>query len=398
MVVAPRLRRLINIAQKPSRKIVGLMSGTSVDGIDAVLVEITGSYTETQVHTIEFLTRPFEESLRDQIHAAFEGDVGMLCELNFILGEAFADAALKVVEKAGLKMSEIDAIASPGQTIFHIDPTQGGVPSTLQLGESSIIAERTGCIVVSDFRTRDIAAGGSGAPLVPYVDFILFAQKNRYQALQNIGGIANVTLVPPQDRPMDLLAFDTGPGNMIIDEIVKELRDDNEAVDEGGRFSALGRVDEELLGSLMDMAYFRVEPPKSTGREMFGIEFCRELVEKYDPKRLIDLLSTVVQFTATSIFQAYDHFILPKYELEKVVISGGGVHNKTLMNKLKELFATRDIEVMSWDELTDIGFTGDAKEAVAFAVLANETLQGQTSGCPAATGASKSVIQGKIVL
>jgi anhydro-N-acetylmuramic acid kinase len=374
------------------------MSGTSVDGIDAVLCEISGSYTETKIQTLDFLTLPFDEGLRDNIHQAFEGDAGMLCELNFILGEAFAKAAINVVEKSGLKMTEIDAIASPGQTIFHIDPTQGGVPSTLQLGEASVIAERTGALVVSDFRTRDVAAGGSGAPLVPYVDFILFSQDKDFLALQNIGGIANVTVLPPRHRPQDLVAFDTGPGNMIIDEIVKELRDDDQAVDEGGRFSALGRVDEGLLATLMDSPYFRVEPPKSTGREMFGIEFCRALVEKYDPDRMIDLLATVVQFTASSIFHAYDHFILPKRELHQVIVSGGGMHNKTLMSKLSTLFAQRDVEVLTWSDLPDVGFSGDAKEAVAFAVLANETLQGCPSGCPAATGARYPVVQGKIVL
>lgn len=397
-MIGKKLQRLIDVAQKPSRKIVGLMSGTSVDGIDAVLVEISGSYTNTKIETIDFLTLPFEQELKDQIHDAFEGDAGFLCELNFVLGEAFSNAAIQVVEKAGLRMSEIDAIASPGQTIFHIDPTQGGVPSTLQLGESSVIAERSGCLVVSDFRTRDIAAGGSGAPLVPYVDFILFSQDKEYLALQNIGGIANVTVLPPRDRPQDLVAFDTGPGNMIIDEIVKELRDDDEALDEGGRFSALGNVDEKLLAKLMDGPYFKVEPPKSTGRELFGIEFCRQLVENYDPKRMIDLLSTVVQFTATSIFQAYDQFILPKYPLEKVIVSGGGVHNKTLMSKLRSLFQSRDIDVLTWNDLPNLGFSGDAKEAVAFAVLANETLQGKESGCPAATGAGHSVVQGKITL
>lgn len=400
--LGPGIRRLIEVAEKPTRTIVGLMSGTSVDGIDAVLVRVSGQFTNTRVETLKFITVPFTEVVKEQIHDAFEGDPAQLCELNFVLGEAFADAAIKVVRQAGLRLSEVDAIASPGQTVYHIDPTQGGVSSTLQIGESSIIAERTGCIVVSDFRTRDVAAGGSGAPLVPYVDFALFSRNHDSFALQNIGGIANVTFVPPSDNPHGLVAFDTGPGNMIIDEVVKELRDDDHAFDEDGRFSALGNIDQELLKELMSHPYFRLEPPKSTGREMFGQEFCRHLIDNYDPARTLDLLATVVRFTAESIFSAYERFLLPKHSVHRVIVSGGGCHNKTLMKHLKELFAARHIPVLTWDELPnvgiDVGFTGDAKEAVAFAVLANETLQGHPSGCPAATGALKSVIQGKITL
>jgi len=397
-MTAERLRQLLSVAEAPKRRIIGLMSGTSVDGIDAAIVDIAGHSTSTRLELLHFATIPFKDELRERIHELFEGDVSLLCEMNFTLGEAFADAAIKAVEAAGLKLSSIDAVASPGQTIYHVDPTQGGVPSTLQIGESSVIAERTGAFVVSDFRTRDIAAGGSGAPLVPYVDYILFSDASRSFALQNVGGIANATIVPPRSRPDELVAFDTGPGNMIIDEVVKELRDDDKAYDIDGRYSALGRIDEALLEQLMSHPYLALEPPKSTGREIFGVEFCRQLIEGYDAFRIIDLLATVVRFTAQSIHDAYRRFVIPRHDIARLVVSGGGSHNKTLMRDLTTLFADDGIEVTAWDDFPGISYPGDAKEAIAFAVLANETLQGYASGCPAATGARHPVIQGKLVL
>src|SRR5262249_24842785 len=195
---------------------------------------------------LAFECLPLEPAVRERIHAAFAGNVQQLCETNFVLGEVFARAAQLACDKAGLPLAELDLVASHGTTVYHIDRSQGGVPSTLQLGEGSVIAERTGAIVVSDFRTRDVAAGGAGAPLVPYVDFCLFARQGQARALQNIGGIANVTVVPGPDEPDRVMAFDTGLGNMVIDEVCRELREDENAFDEDGKFSALGEVDREL--------------------------------------------------------------------------------------------------------------------------------------------------------
>jgi anhydro-N-acetylmuramic acid kinase len=289
-------------------------------------------------------------------------------------------------------------VASSGQKIYHIDRSQGGVPSTLQVGEGSVIAERTGAIVVCDFRTRDVAAGGAGAPLVPYVDFCLFAREGEVRALQNIGGIANVTVVPPPDRPEQVLAFDTGPGNMIIDAVAKELRQDEAAYDKDGQFSALGEVDERLLQRLLAHPYLDLEPPKTTGREVFGAEFSRVLIEEYDPNRLIDLLATVTKFTAETIVRAYRRWILSRGKLAEAIISGGGAYNRTLLRHLRELLAEDSVPVRSFDEIKDIGFPGKAKEAVAFAVLANETVQGRASNLPRATGARRPAILGKIVI
>jgi anhydro-N-acetylmuramic acid kinase len=282
--------------------------------------------------------------------------------------------------------------------VYHIDRSQGGVPSTLQLGEASVIAERTGALVVSDFRTRDVAAGGAGAPLVPYVDFCLFARPGESRALQNIGGIANVTVVPGPDEPDRVLAFDTGPGNMVIDEVCRELREDEAAFDEDGKFSALGEVDRELLARLLAHPYLDLAPPKTTGREVFGVEYSRQLIDEYDAYKLIDLLATAARFTAESIVRAYRRWVMPRCRLTEMIVSGGGARNATVLRALRELLKEDGVPVRTFDELEGVGFPGKAKEAVAFAVLANETVQGHTSNLPAATGARRPVILGKISL
>jgi anhydro-N-acetylmuramic acid kinase len=392
------LARLEAVSRKPVRRIVGLMSGTSVDGVDAALCEVSGSYTATKVKLLAFECLPLEKPVRERIHAAFSGNVQQLCETNFVLGEVFAEAAIAACKKAGLPLSELDLVASHGQTVYHIDRSQGGVPSTLQLGEASVIAERTGALVVSDFRTRDVAAGGAGAPLVPYVDFCLFARAGEARALQNIGGIANVTVVPGPAEPERVLAFDTGPGNMVIDEVCRELREDENAFDEDGKFSALGEVDRELLARLLAHPYFELAPPKTTGREVFGVEYSRCLIEEYDSYKLIDLLATVARFTAESIVRAYRRWVIPRYKLSEVIVSGGGARNATVLGAIRDLLKEDGIAVKTFEDLEGVGFPGKAKEAVAFAILANETVQGLPSNLPTATGARRPVVLGKISL
>lgn len=392
------LARLEAIARKPVRRIVGLMSGTSVDGVDAALVEVSGSYTDTKVKLLAFECLPLEPAVRERIHASFAGNVQQLCETNFVLGEMFAAAALAAVKKAGLPLDELDLVASHGQTVYHIDRSQGGVQSTLQLGEGSVIAERTGAIVVSDFRTRDVAAGGAGAPLVPYVDFCLFARAGEARALQNIGGIANVSVVPGPDEPERVLAFDTGPGNMIIDEVCRELQDDENAFDEDGKFSALGEVDRPLLARLLAHPFLELPPPKTTGREVFGVEFSRQLIDEYDSYKLIDLLATAARFTAESIVHAYRRFVIPHYQLSEAILSGGGQKNLTVLKAVREMLAEDGVKVRTFDDLEGVGFPGKAKEAVAFAILGNETIQGLPGNLPTATGARRPVVLGKISL
>ena len=385
------MKRLIEVYEKPLRRVVGLMSGTSVDGIDAALVELEGAGPGTGVELLAFKTYPFTSDTRDRIHRAFSaGSSKELCELNFILGEAFAAAVLKIIQEAGLQPRDVDLVGSHGQTIYHIPKAARGVNSTLQIGEAAVIAERTGIPVVCDFRTRDIAAGGDGAPLVPFADHILFSQKGKVRALQNIGGIANMTIL--SGGIDDVFAFDSGPGNMIIDHIARAVAADETAFDEDGKLSALGEVDEVLLASLMEHEYLAMQPPKTTGREMFGREFSQSLVEQYDPMRLLDLLATTVRFTADSIARAYRDFIFPRFKVDEVIVSGGGVHNATLLGRLREQLAPVPVRT-----LEDLGLSSDAKEAVAFAILANETIAGNPSNVPGATGALRPVVLGKIV-
>lgn len=390
-----RLEELCRIARLERRTIVGLMSGTSLDGVDAALCRVSGSGRDTRVVCEAFETYPLPADVRGRVLDALEGaPAEELCQLGFLLGEVFADAALGVATQAGLPIEAVDVVASHGQTIWHVDRTQGGVPSTLQLGEGAVIAARTGRVVVCDFRPADIAAGGRGAPLVAYVDRCLCAPPGRSVALQNVGGMANVTVVPA-DPEAPVLAFDTGPGNVLIDEVCRELTEDDEAFDRDGAFSRLGEVDPELLSELLAHDYLGHAPPKTTGREVFGVPFAQGLVARYDRERLIDLLATVVRFVATSIADAYRRFVLPRSGLDEVVVSGGGARNRTLMAALGEELP--GLPVRTFDTL-ELGFGSEAKEAVAFAVLANETIQGRPSNEPAATGADRPAVLGKIVL
>ena len=393
--MSSRVDELLRLARAPSRRIVGLMSGTSLDGIDAALCDVSGSGTATRVELLAFETFPFPAPLRRRVLEAIEGgSPADVCELDFLLGDVFADAVEGIAARAGIPLGAIDLVASHGQTLWHVDRSQGEVPSTLQVGQPAVITERTGRIVISDFRPRDIAAGGGGAPLVAYVDHCLFARPDRVTALQNIGGIANVTVVT--ERPEDVLAFDTGPGNVLVDEVCRELLQDEAGFDQDGKYSALGEVDRALLERLMAHEYLHLAPPKTTGREVFGVEMARALIADYHRERLIDLLATMVRFTAASIARAYREHVLPRFErLDEVLVSGGGAHNPTLMRGLQEELP--GIPVRHMDQ-AGLPFGADAKEAVAFAILANETIQGRASNLPAATGARRPVILGKITL
>lgn len=384
------MKDLIALSAKPIRVVVGLMSGTSVDGIDAAVCRLEGAGPGVGIELLGFRTYAFAPDLRERIFSAFDGSARELCELNFLLGEAFADAVVRVVADLELTLDEIDLIGCSGQTIYHLPRAQDGVTSTLQLGEGSVLAERLGTPVVCDFRTRDVAAGGDGAPLVPLADVLVFQEPGRTRAAQNIGGIANVTVVT---EDLDgIVAFDTGPGNMVIDQIARAVSADSLAIDEDGKLSALGRVDEALLAELLAHPYFDLAPPKSTGREQFGKQYAAKLIEGYDPLRLLDLLATAVALTADSIALAYERFVLPFTPIDEVLVSGGGARNLTLMRRLAERLAPIPVR-----PLEEIGLSSDAKEAVAFALLANETIAGHAGNVPRATGARRPVVLGKIV-
>jgi anhydro-N-acetylmuramic acid kinase len=376
--------------------VIGLISGTSADGTASAVVHIEGVPPALQWKLLAHRNVPHPPDLRAEIFRAFRpetGSVDRLCALNVWLGQAFADAAQQVATAAGLALDQIDLIGSHGQTVWHI-PT-GPQASTLQLGEPAVIAELTGIPVVSNFRTRDMAAGGQGAPLVPYLDKLLFAHPTRRRALQNIGGIGNVTYLAGQPAPglppEPEIAFDTGPGNMLIDFAAARATAGDWEYDRDGVLAARGTVDAELLAELMDEPYLRLPPPKTTGRELFGAQLGAQVWEQAKTRSLsdTDILATLTAYTARSIAQAYRDF-LPGMP-DEVIVSGGGALNPTLMGMLcDELLPAH---VITSD---DLGLPAEAKEAVAFAVLAYETWHGRPGNLPAATGARRAVVLGNI--
>jgi len=513
-------------SQRNPHLVIGLMSGTSCDGIDAALVAIRGGAKALRVELIAFETVPYPPAVRRliaEVSSPPGGTVEKICQANFLLGELFAEAAVEVARKARVPMSRVDLIGSHGQTIHHLpEPTRIAgrrVASTLQIGEPSVIAERTGVTTVADFRPRDMACGGQGAPLVPYVDYLLFRHRSRGRLVLNIGGIANFTYLPPACRPEQVVAFDTGPGNMLLDALTSVLTDGRESYDRDGAMAAEGTVSEPLLRWLMRHPYLRRRPPKSTGREMFGAPFASEILQRAECARddhpmpgspdspvprsacptvflssdgpgaggrsdtagqasrgtrggedrlkagLLsssvprsacptvrsgaglgdtagqasrgtrggedrlkaglqtrrredrlkaglrtknsafgvpplgglglppdDLLATVTAFTAESICDAWRRFIRPLGPVHEVIASGGGCHNQTLMRRLSQAFDPIPVRLSD-----DFGVPVDAKEAIAFAILARETMAGRPGNLPSATGARRPAVLGKIV-
>jgi anhydro-N-acetylmuramic acid kinase len=395
------IENLIRLREKDSRNVIGLMSGTSFDGIDACLVKITGNGLSTEIEIIEFETYPYKEEIRELIFDASKeqtGRVDKICQLNFTLGKLFADAAGQIAGKSSIPISDIDIIGSHGQTIYHIsslkEKADKKVRSTLQIAEPSIIAQETGVTTVADFRTRDIAAGGEGAPLVPYADFILFGKDGIGRAVQNIGGIANVTFLPAGCSINEIIAFDNGPGNMIIDRFAEIITEGKLKYDKDGELASKGKLNQDLLERLCSHPYLSIPPPKSTGREDFGIQFSDNLYEelKRDNVDFLDTITTVTVFTAKSISDSYRKYIQPSYKLSEVVMSGGGVYNPILLQFLKEYLENINIR-----KVEEFGIPSDAKEALAFAILANETICGNPGNVPSATGARERVVLGKII-
>jgi anhydro-N-acetylmuramic acid kinase len=383
---ADPLQHLLELRARPVRRVIGLLSGTSADGTDAALCEIAGAGEATRLTALAFVTTPFPRPLRERIFRLAVADASELCDLDVLLGEAFAEAARAVCNAAGTRIEDVDLIGSHGQTAVHHPRSAGRLGATLQIGEAAVIAERTGCPVISDFRVRDVAAGGEGAPLVPLCDHLLFRKPGVRRALQNIGGIANVTLVG--DRLDDLVAFDNGPGNMPLDAVARAASGGAEAFDRGGQRAARGQIDVALLAELHQHPYLHQPLPKSTGRETFGKDFTYPLLARYGD-RLDDLLATLTRFVAESIARSYRE-VLPALPQE-VYVSGGGALNPTLMTHLGALLAP--IPVAS---STALGVDPEAKEAIAFAVLANQTLFGLPGNVPGVTGARGPRILGKI--
>jgi anhydro-N-acetylmuramic acid kinase len=367
--------------------VVGLMSGTSLDGVSAAAARFTSSGgAAVRFELLSYVSQPYNPAQRARLAAAMTGSTpAEYCRLNFDLGEWLAAAALAAIENAGIEKSELLAIASHGQTIWH----EAG-HSTWQWGESAVIAERTGIDVVSDFRVRDVAAGGQGAPLVPIADALLFSSNGAWRALQNLGGIGNVTIVPPGGALDRVRAFDTGPGVAVIDGVTRLLRPDL-PFDVDGKLAAAGEADAEIVAELLGDAYFSAPPPKSTGRELFSSAYIAAFIERCRAKGAgdEDVVATAVALTAASIADAYKRFMTEP--VEDVLLSGGGAKNPALLAAIRKSLAPKAVK--TFDE---VFFDGEAKEAVAFALLGYLFMERRTANVPAATGAAGPRILGKL--
>jgi anhydro-N-acetylmuramic acid kinase len=376
--------------------VAGLISGTSVDGIDVAIVDIRGAGFEQRVLPLAHHTIEYPAAVRRAVLSVSNADThtAKISQLNFLLGEFFAEAVIEACRRSQVPQQSLDLIGSHGQTIYHqavaTEFYGRTIASTLQLAEPAVIAERTGIPVVADFRPADMAAGGQGAPLVPYVDYLLYRDETLGRVALNVGGIANITAIPPAAAPEQVIAFDTGPGNMVIDALVAQFSRGTMGYDRDGRMAASGAVNNGLLGELMDAVYLRQQPPKSAGREQFGVEFVARLLEHgLSPP---DLVATATAFTAHSIADAIKRFAAPRMPLHQIIVSGGGLHNPELMGQLKKQLAGIEFRPSN-----DFNIDTDAKEAIAFAVLAHETYHGRPANLPSATGARHPAILGKLV-
>lgn len=377
---------------------IGLMSGTSVDGIDVAVVDIAGEPPHLRVKLRLFETVPFTSEVQAHIFELFrpEATATQVSQMNVLLGHVFADAVRDVIGRSGLDITDIMFIASHGQTVCHYpipEPIAGyAIASTLQIGEAAVIAEQTGRPVIADFRVRDLAAGGQGAPLVPFVDQLLFNSPGKGRILANIGGIANLTVLPADGSAP--VAFDTGPGNMIIDGLVQRLTNGLQRYDRDGEYALAGQVVESYLARWLAEPYFAEQPPKSTGRELFGAACVEAWWQEGQQLGLSapDLIATATAFTVRTFADAIKRFVLPHTTVDELIIGGGGSYNPALIQGIRQELP--QLRVLT-QEAT--GIPSDAKEAVAFAVLGYECWHHRPNNLPSATGARRPVVLGKIV-
>jgi anhydro-N-acetylmuramic acid kinase len=379
--------------------VAGIMSGTSADGIDVVLVRITPAAPSPKLKLIAHHAVEYPATLRKAVLAAMDApqiSTAELARLNWRLGVAYAEAVRDALKKHPVKL---DLIGCHGQTIYHqakpAPYVARQIACTWQIGEPALIAREIGVPVVSNFRPADMVAGGQGAPLVPLLDFVLFSHPRRARILQNIGGIGNLTVLPPAARPEQLIAFDTGPGNMVVDALTTRLF--GKKYDRDGRIAARGHILDDVVKTILRQPYFKKAPPKSAGREQFGASFNSDFLRacRKAGGNPGDIIATATALTAESITLAYDRFVQP-LTLETPVhfiVSGGGARNRTLMAMLRERLEPRECKIMTTDAA---GVPSQAKEAVAFALLAWQTWHGLPGNIPAATGASRSAILGEI--
>ena len=372
------------------------MSGTSVDGIDVALVKITGRGFNLRLRLLHHTHSAYPSQVRTAVLAAMNAEsisVAELSRLNFFLGELYA-AAVRKVQKAA-SISKLDLVGCHGQTIYHQGEAAKflGRPlaTTWQMGEGAVTAVRLGVPVVSDFRPADMAAGGKGAPLVPFLDYTLFRHPRRGRVVQNIGGIANLTVIPAGAGPEDVLAFDTGPGNMLIDQLVQKFF--NKTFDRNGAVGAKGQILESVIVKLLRAPYFQQRPPKTAGREEYGNEYTHSFLQLCGTADKADIVATATALTARSIAHSIKKFVLPRGKFQDYVVSGGGTQNRTLMRMLSEEVKALGLKVQHTDAF---GIPSQAKEALAFAVLAYQTWNQKPGNIPSATGAKRPAVLGKV--
>ena len=376
--------------------VAGVMSGTSADGIDVALVRIQGRGSSLRFKLLRHEHFSYPRAVREAVLQAMnskQASVADLARLNFLLGELYADAIKKTQQRA--KIKKLELIGCHGQTIYHQgDPApylDKNIACTWQTGEGSVIAARLGVPVVSDFRPADMATGGKGAPLVPFLDYVLFRDRRAGRIIQNLGGIANLTAIPANARPEDVIAFDTGPGNMVVDQLMQILFD--QPYDNEGSVAATGHILDAILEETLRKPFFCRKPPKTAGREEFGNEFVQDFLRRCGEAAKADIITTATALTGISIADAIRDFVLPTGKYQDYIVSGGGVANESLMRMLEMGASALRLKLKTTD---DFGIPSQAKEAVAFAVLAYQTWHRQPSNIPSATGAKRPAVLGKI--
>lgn len=394
--------RIRSLAVKSEHIIIGLMSGTSLDGVDAAVVRIQGAGITSKADMLAFYCKEYDDELRERLKKlCTRRGTGTeeICNMNAYMGEVFALAAQEAANSAGISIEDIDFISSHGQTIWHqpvVDAADRcATPSTLQIGDISVIAKHTGVPVIGDYRPADMAVGGQGAPLTPYADYILLRDSKAGRIAQNIGGIGNCTILPAGGEQESVTAFDTGPGNMLIDQAIYQLSGGALSYDCNGEWASRGQVNHELLDELLTHPYYGQSPVKTTGREMFGEDYALEWLEKGKLRGLEaeDIVATFTALTARTIADAYRQFVFPHHSIRDVIVSGGGARNATLMRWLAEELPAQ--KVVASDEM---GLPGDAKEAIAFALLANDFIHGLPNNLPRVTGAARPTVMGKLAM
>lgn len=381
------LAAFISVLGKRKRRIIGLMSGMSMDGVDLAFAEISGDFPELKVELVASAYRQYSPSVGEQLRAGLDGSVASVASLNVLVANEFAACVNDFLAANHLSGAEVDAIGSHGQTLFH-ETFDGSSPCSLQVGSPSIIAELTGIVTVGNFRVRDIAAGGQGAPLVSLADYCLYRRGNGVVALNNLGSISNVTIVTPVLE--EVFAFDTGPANMAIDYFARFFPGNPDGIDRDGSISAKGQIVRPLLEALMSSAFFQRPPPKAAGYQEFGPEFLLRAAQAYPSAKPEDLVRTAVELAARTLGDAYRRFVIPRCpSIDRVILSGGGTRNTTLVGRIREELHGLTVEALS-------PAASAAKEALAFAILANETLSGRPGNIPGVTGAKNPVVLGEI--